>query len=380
MAVATYFVETQAPQAAAQTSANLLTSAPPQNSGDWENGLSFIGEGCPELQLFDPCAETGTFDGTTGDLTFLSPLGYRLTAECTTLGVDRQMAIERITRQTEAVASYALARELAEGAATLAAPFDVVAEGLIDQHNPYFADGTAEALPAASSIIQGLGALEQAARDKTKGMRVFLHIPIVIATQVAAQLFKAGPELRTATDAVVIADAGYTGRGALDSGTAEVQTVTITGAPTGGTFTLNPLGVTTGPIAFNAPAATVQTALRAASGNQGITVTGSNGGPYTVTFPGSLGNVTQMTGTGSFTGGTAPAVNVATTTPGVAPAPLAGTWGYATGPVFTRLSSVSPMSDPAMTIDRRTNRQQVWADRLFVAGYDPCSSVAIKFP
>lgn len=271
----TYFVEVQAPPAAAQNSANLLTSAPPDNSGDWENGISFLGEGCPSLEVFDPCDETDDMDGTPGPVTFLSPLGYRLTSECTTLGVDRDAAIQRVTRQANAVASFAIARELAEGAGTQAAPFDVVAHGETGVMNPYFADGNAEELTAATSLLQGLGALEQAAREKSKGQRVFLHIPIVIATQVAASLFKVGNEIRTATDAVVIADAGYTGKG-----------------------------------------------------------------------------------------------------PGV----QAGIWGYATGPVFTRLSTVSPMGDAAATIDRRTNRQKVWADRLFVAGYDPCSSVAIKFP
>lgn len=270
-----YFVEVQAPQAAAQSSANLLTSAPPDNSGDWENGISFIGETCPTLEVFDPCAETDTMDGTPAGVTFLSPLGYRLTSECSTLGVDLDAAVQRITRQANAVASFALARELAEGAGTQAAPFDVTAHGETGVMNPYFSDGNAEELTAATSLLQGLGMLEQAARERTKGQRVFLHIPIVIATQVAASLFKVGNEIRTATDAVVIADAGYSGKG-----------------------------------------------------------------------------------------------------PGV----QTGIWGYATGPVFTRLSTVSTMGDPAMTIDRRTNRQQVWADRLFVAGYDPCASVAIKFP
>lgn len=102
--------------------------------------------------------------------------------------------------------------------------------------------------------------------------------------------------------------------------TNEVQTVTITGGPTGGTFTLTFSGQTTAAIAYNATAAAVQTALEALSNvNPGdMTVTGSAGGPYTVTFGGQyLGdNVTQMTATGSFTGGTSPAVTVATTTAG----------------------------------------------------------------
>ena len=101
------------------------------------------------------------------------------------------------------------------------------------------------------------------------------------------------------------------------AGTAGVQTVTITGTPTGGTFTLTWNGYTTTAIAYNAAAAAVQTALDALPGENGtITVTGSPGGPYTVNFPAGLPQV-AMTATGNFTGGTTPAVSVTQTTPGV---------------------------------------------------------------
>ena len=92
----------------------------------------------------------------------------------------------------------------------------------------------------------------------------------------------------------------------------EVQTVTISGGPTGGTFTLTANGQTTAPIAYNATAAAVRSALNALNGVN-VTVSGSNGGPYTVTFQ-TPGDVAQMTASGSFTGGTSPSVAVATTT------------------------------------------------------------------
>jgi hypothetical protein len=100
--------------------------------------------------------------------------------------------------------------------------------------------------------------------------------------------------------------------------TAEVQTVTITGTPTGGTFTLSFNGQTTSGIAYNAAASAVQTALNGLStiGANGVTVTGSAGGPYTVTFA-NAGNVNAMTASGSgLTGGTSPAVSVTTATGG----------------------------------------------------------------
>lgn len=102
----------------------------------------------------------------------------------------------------------------------------------------------------------------------------------------------------------------------------EIQTVTITGTPTGGTFTLTYGGQTTAGIAYNAAASAVQSALVALSsistGN--VTVTGSAGGPYTVTFTGALAgtDVAQMTSSGAgLTGGTSPAATVTTATAGV---------------------------------------------------------------
>lgn len=109
------------------------------------------------------------------------------------------------------------------------------------------------------------------------------------------------------------------------SATAEVQTVTITGTPTGGSYTLTLAGQTTASIAYNAAAAVVQTAISALSnvGAGNVTVTGGPGPgtPWVATFAASLGNVAQMTATASLTGGTSPAVAVTTTTPGTSAQP-----------------------------------------------------------
>ena len=61
-------------------------------------------------------------------------------------------------------------------------------------------------------------------------------------------------------------------------------TLTTAPLPDGGTFTLsNPTtGGTTGPIVFNANAATVQAAMRLVAGWESVTVTGSAGGPWPV--------------------------------------------------------------------------------------------------
>ena len=109
----------------------------------------------------------------------------------------------------------------------------------------------------------------------------------------------------------------------MGSGTNEQQTITITGTPTGGSFTLTFEGQTTAGIAFDANAAAVDSALEALSniGVGEVAVTGGPGPgtPWVVTFSVTLGaqNLDQMTATSSLTGGTTPAVAVTTNVPGV---------------------------------------------------------------
>jgi len=104
----------------------------------------------------------------------------------------------------------------------------------------------------------------------------------------------------------------------VDSAGNEIQRVTITGSPTGGTFTITYAAQTTTGIARNATAATVQAALEALSNIApgDVLVTGGPGPdiPYTVEFMGTLGHadLAQMTATSSLTGGTTPAVAVTT--------------------------------------------------------------------
>ena len=80
------------------------------------------------------------------------------------------------------------------------------------------------------------------------------------------------------------------------------------GSPSAGNFTLTYKSQTTANIAFNATAAQVAAALQALSaiGANGCTVSGSTGGPYTVTMTGSLASDTSaLTGSGAgLTGGT----------------------------------------------------------------------------
>lgn len=103
--------------------------------------------------------------------------------------------------------------------------------------------------------------------------------------------------------------------------TSETQTITIAGTPTGGTFTVTYDGQTTAPIAYNAIASAVDSALEALSnlepGDVAVTGGPGPGTPYVVTFLGALGDVPLMTADGSaLTGGTGMSATVTAGTPG----------------------------------------------------------------
>lgn len=96
----------------------------------------------------------------------------------------------------------------------------------------------------------------------------------------------------------------------------DVQTITIVGSPTGGTYTLSFNGQTTSGIAYNASASAIQTALQGLStiGSGKVAVTGT--GPFLATFS-LYGFQALITASGtSLTGGTTPHLTVVHSTPG----------------------------------------------------------------
>lgn len=102
----------------------------------------------------------------------------------------------------------------------------------------------------------------------------------------------------------------------------EVQVITLSGSPAGGTFTVSFDGEgPSDPIAFDADGAAVTTGLETLDnvGSGDIVATGSAGGPWTLTFGGVYAEtpVEQVTcDSGGLTGGTDPAATPTTTTEG----------------------------------------------------------------
>lgn len=97
-----------------------------------------------------------------------------------------------------------------------------------------------------------------------------------------------------------------------------VQTVSLILA-SGGTFTLTFSGQTTTALAYNATASAVQTALIALSnlGPDDVTVTGSGGGPYAVSFVGDVAEMTANAGSLTSPAATIAVVHTTTGTTGI---------------------------------------------------------------
>ena len=125
-----------------------------------------------------------------------------------------------------------------------------------------------------------------------------------------------------------------------DEGWDEVQVITLAGNPTGGTFTLSFRGQTTAAIAYGATAAAVESAMELLSTitTDDLTVAGNDGGPWTVTFGGTLAtqDLPAMTGNGtSLTGGTLSIGLSQSATAATNEAQIATIYGSPAGGAFT---------------------------------------------
>ena len=147
---------------------------------------------------------------------------------------------------------------------------------------------------------------------------------LLIALFAVVTLASSGIAQQQAYDARQI----VTNAGAPVNGTSEIQTLTIGGTPTAGTFTISYDGFTTGAITWSATNATllasINTALDALPNLENGEVVAAAGtltagiGTITLTFGGNRARlaVNTMTATSSLTG-TSPTAAITETTPGV---------------------------------------------------------------
>lgn len=166
---------------------------------------------------------------------------------------------------------------------------------------------------------------------------------------------------------------------------AELRTLTISGTPTGGTFTPTYTAdkVYTGTAcAHNAAASVVQASLETIFGAGNVTVSGSAGGPYACTFANSLANV-EIAGTfgiiNALTGGTSPTGTWAQTTKGSSGAGQAVAYVNG-GPDGTDVARVilayDYVSDPmGGVVTEHGTTQQAYTPACYVSGYFLCSEL-----
>lgn len=218
----------------------------------------------------------------------------------------------KFDRQTDAsISGNILAQQVSDGITMTSSPTPVVLSPITGQHFDVYLDSTSAAL-GTNQVLKAISAEFSMAG---------IYGPAWYVNRANAS-YSAHVDLNpTATMKFMVAAdaAGMASLGDMRTGVTKFmriealgplidnnQTVTL-GSPSAGTFTLTYKGQTTSALAFNATAATVQTAFLALStvGAGNATVTGGAGGPYTISLIGTLAqDATVITGNGaSLTGG-----------------------------------------------------------------------------
>jgi hypothetical protein len=174
---------------------------------------------------------------------------------------------------------------------------------------------------------------------------------------------------------------------ALLTGANEVQTLTITGTPTGGTFTVTFDGQTTAAIAYNADAATVEAALELLStiGTGNVTCGGGAlpGTPVTITFTNALAkrDVPLATADGSgLTGGTTPDAAIALTTQGAPDYAVFRTPSVLPNQVYLRIRTSTAVSNTSSVFLNEVVCQpmsQVYPGGVWLAAFDGATEWAV---
>ncbi len=147
---------------------------------------------------------------------------------------------------------------------------------------------SATGLSPASSVLVNEWAIGSASVSEVQNIKL---------VQNPAGYQDAWSNLAAATVSVSVQQVGGVGANAI-------QNVTINNSPIDGSFTLNLDGHVTTGINFFAPAIDVQNALAALSniGVGNVAVSGRSGGPYTITFTGTLSAMAVNTLVANYTG------------------------------------------------------------------------------
>lgn len=199
---------------AAPPTTGLVASAdrPGDDNTRWQSGMAWVPERCGvghQLIPWCPGEELDAYTPGRPGAVYYQPPTVRWAWECSTL--SGPLDTEQLRRMAEASTPFAIARELWSGALAADNPFTVSGDTL---NNPYLASPGATVVGSGGAeLLKALGALEQAAVEASRGQRVMLHIPVMLAGRIADFARRVGNELLTRLDNWVVADAGYPGTG-----------------------------------------------------------------------------------------------------------------------------------------------------------------------
>lgn len=143
----------------------------------------------------------------------------------------------------------------------------------------------------------------------------------------------------------------------LGVGVDEVQGITFSATPTGGSFKLNYSGEITAAILFSEGSTEVQTALNALASLSGVTVSGSFAAGFVVTFAGNDGKQEQpilVEDSNTLTNGGAVTITITETTPGEYQAQV-DCQAITTGPTIANASTLTVIDNPVSGLTRVFN-------------------------
>lgn len=210
-------------------------------------------------------------------------------------------------------------------------------EGLLSVYNAFYPE-TANGISLDNVVsITGIKRLE-ATRGTGQGLAYGILGTVITDGSVVS--VAGNPEAR------FVVDGDFT----IAAGTNEVQTISFTAVPDAGSWSLVFDGEETSPMAFNANAAAVQSAINALSALSAVSVSGNYASGFAVTFAGADGQVNQplfrigantLTNTSVLVG-----VSIIETTQGVLPNVLVDLVAESAGEIHAPAGSITVIESP----------------------------------
>lgn len=206
------FATVQGALAAPPTTGLVASADQPRDGARWQSGMAWVPERCGvghQLIPWCPGEELGSYTPGRPEAVYYVPPTARWGWECSTL--SGPLDGEQLRRMADAATPFVIARELWLGELAQDNTFTV---GGDTWTNRWLASPDATVVGSGGAELHvALGALEQAAVEASRGQRIMLHLPVLLAGRLGDYVRRVGQQLLTRLDNWVVADAGYPGTG-----------------------------------------------------------------------------------------------------------------------------------------------------------------------